>query len=60
MAMNWRDWVSTWLPEEQVSEFKGLLEQILSATPDPDNALAFDATGRNVRQPSLAARIPFG
>ena len=40
MAMNWRDWVSTWLPEEQVSEFKGLLEQILSATPDPDNSLA--------------------
>ncbi len=37
--MNWRDWVSTWLPEEQVSEFKGLLEQILLTTLDPDNAL---------------------
>jgi glutamate-ammonia-ligase adenylyltransferase len=38
--MNWRDWVSTWLPEEQVSEFNLLLEQILSTNPDPDNALA--------------------
>jgi glutamate-ammonia-ligase adenylyltransferase len=39
MAMNWRDWVSTWLPEERVSVFNELLEQILAVTPDPDNAL---------------------
>jgi glutamate-ammonia-ligase adenylyltransferase len=40
MAANWRDLVSTWLPEKQVNEFNQLLEQILATTPDPDNALA--------------------
>jgi len=40
MAANWRDWISIWLPEERVSEFNQLLEQILATTPDPDNALA--------------------
>jgi glutamate-ammonia-ligase adenylyltransferase len=39
MAVNWQDWVSTWLPEERVSVFNELLEQILAVTPDPDNAL---------------------
>jgi len=39
MTANWQDWVSIWLPEEQVSEFSRLLGQILAMTPDPDNAL---------------------